>query len=166
MTTNLLEVILSNTFTKNQAEKKIIVLKNFLLNNIFAISKKKVSSEAITDNPKLALWVENLDKSVLSSVTPQNIYEIFEKMETEVKAIEPLVLYLPYELPEEEINQIGTTLRKDYGPKFLIEISIDPNLIAGCALSYKGIYKDYSVRQKITDNKQEILAIFKNYVKH
>jgi F0F1-type ATP synthase delta subunit len=99
-------------------------------------------------------------------ITPQNIYATFETLEKDIKTIEPLILYLPYELPDEEISQIGTKLRADYGNKFLIEVNIDPNLIAGCALSFKGIYKDYSIKQKIADNKQQILSTFRQYVKH
>lgn len=156
MTTNLLEAILSNTFIKNQAEKKVMVLKDYLLDNLFAQGKKTATDE----------WVTSLDKKVLESITPQNVYSVFDKMEADIKAIEPLVLYLPYELPETEIVQIGTSLRSDYGASFLIEITIDPNLIAGCALSFKGIYKDYSLKQKIADNKQAILETFRKYVKH
>lgn len=165
MTTNLLEVILSDTFVKSQAEKKVIALKNYLLNDIF-VSNKTTDTKTDVNNPKLNMWLTSLDKKVLSSITPQNIYATFNKMEADIKAIEPLVLYLPYELPESEITQIGRQLRSDYGPNFLIEVTIDPNLIAGCALSYKGIYKDYSVKQKIADNKQAILETFRRYVKH
>ncbi|MDD2823557.1 MAG: F0F1 ATP synthase subunit delta [Candidatus Daviesbacteria bacterium] len=166
MDTNLFELILSDSYIKNQAEKRILALKNYILGGIFIDSKEKKLKEAATDNPKLDLWINSIDKKVLSKITPQNIYSTFEVLEKEIKAIEPLILYLPYELPDEEVAQIGTKLRADYGKKFLMEITIDPSLIAGCALSFRGIYKDYSVKQKITDNKQEILAAFRQYVKH
>jgi len=166
MSSNLLELILSDTYIKNQAEKKIIALKNYLLEDIFTTGKDIKTKKNVVDSPQLATWVANFDKKALSMITPQNIYATFETLEKDIKTIEPLILYLPYELPDEEISQIGTKLRADYGNKFLIEVNIDPNLIAGCALSFKGIYKDYSIKQKIADNKQQILSTFRQYVKH
>lgn len=163
MTTDLLKVILADTFTKNAAEKKLLTLKNHLLDTMFTTSPKK---EAKSENPELATWLTKVNKKALEDITNKNVYAVFDKAESELKAVEPLVLYLPYELPEEEMTAIGLRLRRDYGENFLMEVTIDPNLIAGCALSFKGIYKDYSVKQRIADNKQAILESFKQYVKH
>ncbi|MFA5932487.1 MAG: F0F1 ATP synthase subunit delta [Microgenomates group bacterium] len=166
MATDLLTIILSDTYIKNQAEKKVLALKNYLLSSLFTEGKKTMTAKTTADNPELDIWIKSLDEKIIKGITPQNVYSVFDKTEADIKAVEPLVLYLPYDLPGEEITQIGRMLRKDYGPKFLIEVTIDPNLIAGCALSYKGIYKDYSVKQRISDNKEAILKSFKQYVKH
>lgn len=143
---NLLDIILQDTFVKNAALKKTAVLKDHLLEKVFTAKA----------DPQAAKW----------GVTPQNIYEVFDNLEKSIKALEPLVIYLPYELPEEQIIEIGQKLRSDYGKNFLMDIQIDPSLIAGAALSYKGIYKDTSVKQRIIDNQKEILATFRKYIKH
>lgn len=165
-TTDLLEVILSNTFIKSLALKKVVVLRNNLVNKLFKGESTPLPSQSNVEDPKIASWAQDLNPAVFSNITQANVYSTFDTLESILKAIEPLILYIPYELPEKEIVQIGTKLRSDYGPHFLIEINIDPNLIAGCALSYKGVYKDLSVKQRISDHRKEILSEFGKYIKH
>lgn len=165
MTNTLLEVILQDTFTKNLALKRVAALRNHLVNKLFKASESKAGKN-ITEDPEITTWVLNLNPETLHGITASNVYKTFDNLEASIKLGEPLILYLPYELPAEEIMKIGYRLRADYGLQFLMDIQIDPNLIAGCALSYKGIYKDFSVKQKILDNKKEILAGFRKYVKH
>lgn len=151
----LLEVILSDTFVKNTALKKTAALKDYIL-----------YAGTGSEDPEMAKWVLDLDPAVYSGINPQNIYAVFDNLEKSIKAEEPLIIYLPYELPEEQITEIGQKLRTDYGKNFLMDIQIDPSLIAGAALSYKGIYKDTSVKQRIIDNRKEVLAKFRKYIKH
>ncbi len=75
--------------------------------------------------------------------------EIFAKAKAEIVAIEPLHLFLPRGLPDGELEKIVGKLRKSYGPKFLVEIKFQGDLIGGCAMSYKGVYKDYSIKNKL-----------------
>ncbi len=79
--------------------------------------------------------------------------EDYNAARDEIKAIEPLYFYLPFELPEEEILKISSKLRRDYGKQFLIETRVDPQLLGGCALSYKGVYKDYSLKDRLNKTK-------------
>lgn len=92
-------------------------------------------------------------KGAVSLNTPHSpkTDEAFQKAEKEIREIEPLVIFLPFDLPEEKIPQLGALVRQNFGPKFLMEIKYDPSLIAGAALAWKGIYKDYSVKSKIKD---------------
>lgn len=165
MTTGLLDIILADTFIKSDSLKKVVVLRNHLVKKIFNTSIAPETAD-ISEDPKMTIWVLNLNPALFSAITQANVYTTFDNLESTIKAIEPLMLYLPYELPEKEVTQIGNKLRDDYGPHFLMEINMDPNLIAGCAISFKGIYKDYSVKYRITEKKQAILSTFRQYVKH
>jgi hypothetical protein len=51
MSSNLLELILSDTYIKNQAEKKIIALKNYLLEDIFTTGKDIKTKKNVVDSP-------------------------------------------------------------------------------------------------------------------
>lgn len=161
----LLDVILSDTFVKNAALKKTAALKDYLLKRVFSENQTPLEKTG-NEDPEISKWVLNLDPAVYSGINPQNIYTVFDNLEKSIKGLEPLVIYLPYELPEEQITEIGQKLRSDYGKNFLMDIQIDPSLIAGAALSYKGIYKDTSVKQKIMDQRKEVLAEFRKYIKH
>ncbi len=89
----------------------------------------------------------------------KNQEEIFTKAKAEIAAIEPLHLLLPRELPDGELEKIVGKLRKSYGPNFLVEIKFQGDLIGGCTMSYKGIYKDYSLHNKIVQNREKIREI-------
>ncbi len=166
MDQTLLEYILQDTFVKTLALKKVTGLKDYLLNKAFSSSGQGPPETNMTDDPEITTWILSLNPALFSGINQQNIYSIFDQLEKDIKTIEPLVLYLPYELPQEQLTEIGQQLRDSYGSSFLIDIQIDPGLVAGAALSYKGIYQDYSVKQSIFDNKQAILATFKKYIKH
>jgi len=75
----------------------------------------------------------------------------FDETKNKIEAIEPLHISVPVELPDEEIAKIIAKLRQEYGKEFLMEIKFDKSLIGGCALSYKGVYKDYSVKAKLNN---------------
>ncbi|MCL4398032.1 F0F1 ATP synthase subunit delta [Patescibacteria group bacterium] len=90
--------------------------------------------------------------------------EDFDKAREEIKTIEPLYLYLPAQVPEENLQSIVGKLRRDYGDRFLIEIKIDPALLGGCALSYKGIYKDYSLKAKLEKNREALKKEFDKFL--
>lgn len=167
MEQTLLETILQDTFIKTRALKRVTGLKDYALNRIFSSLEQGSLLKADTmKDPEITTWISSLNPTFLGGINQQNIYKIFGQLEKDVKAIEPLVLYLPYELPEETITEIGQKLREDYGKNFLIDIQIDPALIAGAALSYKGVYRDHSVRKNIFDNKKAILETFRKYIKH
>jgi F0F1-type ATP synthase delta subunit len=68
---------------------------------------------------------------------------------TAINAIEPLHLELAIELNEKQLKELVTKLRGDYGENFLVETTTSPELIGGARVSYKGVLKDYSVRNNI-----------------
>jgi F0F1-type ATP synthase delta subunit len=75
--------------------------------------------------------------------------EDYQKTKKEIEGIEPLHLELAIELDEKQLKQLVTKLRGDYAPNFLVETTVNPDLIGGARISYKGKLEDYSVRKNI-----------------
>ena len=42
---------------------------------------------------------------------------------------------------------------------------VDPRLIAGAALVWKGVYRDYSLRAKLEQKRQELLEEFRKFLR-
>lgn len=144
MDSNLLNLILSNTFTPAQALNKLHQLKKKAVAVFFQVSPKP--------DPILPQYINR-----------DNVYQVFEAAEKEIKAIPALVIYLPIELPSEQLIILGNYVRKFFNnDHFLIEVKLDPTLLAGPAFVWQGIYKDYSIRQKLLENHQAILEIIKS----
>lgn len=154
----LLNKILIGTYTMTDALRRIRGVRQFILNQLFASKISEFNAENSAD----AAWLSGLGADFYKEFTQSNVYSRVDNIEAELKKISPLVLYLPFEIPGGEIVRVGMKLRGSFGPNFLLEFRIDPNLIAGCALVWKNIYRDYSLRQKINDNREKILGMLKS----
>ena len=75
------------------------------------------------------------------------------------------IIFIPFELPEEGMAALGQRMRRLFGKNFLAEIKLDPNLLAGAALVWDGVYKDYSLREKIEDNRERIIKTLREGMK-
>lgn len=147
---------LANTFTYTDALRRSSLLKQYLINRLFTISTIPLEMYE-----KDAAWITGLTPEFHSFFNQQNVYKLLEGLEQKIKQMEYVTLYVAFEIPYHEVIRIGRFLRENYGPNFLMELKLDPNIIGGCTLVKNGVYKDFSVRQKIQDNKAKILEVFK-----
>lgn len=109
-------------------------------------------------------WLNSLDEKFYARFTKENFYKQLQELETQTKKISPLIVYLAFEPGEGENQQLSTWVRQIFGnPQLVIDVKYNPDLIAGCALVWKGVYKDYSLKKKIEDQKEQILAIFRKF---
>ncbi|MBI4036820.1 F0F1 ATP synthase subunit delta [Candidatus Daviesbacteria bacterium] len=149
MTQQVLDQILAETYTQTEALDKLRVLKELAVTELFGHGAK-----------------ESNQTDFLKNFNRDNVYQIFDELEKEIRTIKPLTIFFPFEMSAAELTKVGKYLRSKFGSSFLFEARIDPNLIAGVALVWNGVYKDYSVRQKIADNQDKILAVLQEYIKH
>lgn len=105
----------------------------------------QILSSAFTKSAALVALADAEDK-VRSRELSENEYTAAK---TAINAIEPLHLELAIELNEKQLKELVTKLRGDYGENFLVETTTSPELIGGARVSYKGVLKDYSVRNNI-----------------
>lgn len=165
---DLVSAILATTYTKSQLLRRVRLLKDFISYRLFneggsgkdfATSVEEfIKSQNITDN-----WLASLGEQYLGSFTPENFNDQFKKLESALSATKSIIVYLPVELSERDIEEIGRWFKQNLGPQALFEVSFDADLIGGCALSYKGIYKDYSIRANIKANQKAILDSLKEF---
>lgn len=145
MVNQLLEQILDQCYTKHQALTLLSQLKESLTNQIF-------NHPSTTSYPA---WVKQFTSYHLTEFNHNNLYEIFDEVEKKIKSLEPLILYLPLSLPEEEIVKLYLFIRNNLQP-ILLEIKVDPSLIGGAALAWRGIYQDYSLKVRISQQRDMI----------
>lgn len=86
-------------------------------------------------------------------------------LENNISKLQVLILYLPFEVNDRIVEQIGQKTRIIFSQLLLLDIKYDPSLIAGCALVWKGILRDYSLKAKIEQEKAQILESFKKYLR-
>ena len=157
MTNDYLATILSNTYTISQLKHRILILKDYLQETLFGGAKKTDLANEDT------LWLNSLPKDFLQKFTKDNTYDIFASLEKEAGLIKTLTMYLTFEPDSTTLTQIGTRAKTLF--PVLLDIKYDPKLIAGTALVWNGVYKDYSLHSKIEQKNSEILESFKKFLR-
>ncbi len=160
MDQEILNTLLKDTFTQTSLKHRLRILKTTLLKKIFGSEapNEQLSAEDLN-------WLNSLPASLYEKFNKDNVYQTFEQIETEVNSMPLLLVYLPFEANDQAISQVGGFIRKNFTNLSLFDIKFNPELIAGCALSWKGIYHDYSLKAKIEEKKGQILENFKKFLR-
>ncbi len=154
----ILSDILENTFTLTQLKTRLRVLKASLLKEFFGGELEQA--------PEDLNWLSSLPKSFYLQFTKDNVYKLLEDLEKTIPTLPILTIYLTFEPNENALFQIGSFARKTYStPLLLLDIKLDPALIAGCSLVWKGRQRDFSLRAKLEEKKPEILNSFKRFMR-
>lgn len=154
---DILPIILNETYTQTQLKRRLRLLKAYIDSRLFSSGQKLVEQDSY--------WISSLGESFYQNFTKENFHNLFEKIEKQIDALNLLIVYLPIELPDKEIPMLGKKVRLMFNQVSLIEIKLDPTLIAGCALIFGGLYKDYSIRSKIQEKRMEILSTLKGFLR-
>lgn len=167
----LLETILTNTYTKEDLQHRLTLLREFMEYQFFKphektnvvyllnefIDQKKESRDEFN---ALNAW----DYPFYSRFNKENVYENLKEIEKEAEKLPVITIYLPFNLPIFEAPKLGKWLRANIDPKILAEIKSDPSLIGGCSLVYKGEYRDLSLRFYIEKHKEAIRKVLESYL--
>ncbi len=154
----ILNKILENTYTLSQLRHRVHALHEYLSAKLFA------PQTPLQLEPGNLNWVNSLGNDFLGQFNKDNINKIFTGLDTYIRQLKPLIIYAAFEPTDESNSQIGQILRKNFTNHKIFDAKIDPKLIAGCALSLNGAYKDYSLRLKIESEKTKILESFKKFL--
>ncbi|OGE64836.1 hypothetical protein A3I48_04475 [Candidatus Daviesbacteria bacterium RIFCSPLOWO2_02_FULL_36_7] len=155
---DILSIILKDTYSLSQLKHRLRILKSSLLKAFFG-------GENLTFSPTQLSWLKSLPTEFYQKFNKDNVYQIFTEIEKEISKLKTLTIYLTFEPDELTLTQLGAYVRTNFGPNFLLDIKLKPDLIAGPALVWKGIYKDYSLKAKLEARKAEILQEFKKFLR-
>lgn len=155
----MLNVILKDTYTQTQLKHRVRILKSYIEQVLFAGVNEPLNQ------PDLG-WLKSLPADFYQKFNKDDAAGIFAKLEQDLAKLAVLTVHLPFDADETVHSQLGSFARRTFGQTILLlDIKYDPSLIAGCALSWKGIYKDYSLKAKIGEKKAEILQSIGKYLR-
>lgn len=155
---NLLNTILKDTYTLTSLKHRLNILKTSLLQKFFGAQEQVLAEKDLS-------WLKSLPTNFIKKFNKDNVYNIFTQLEKQVTELETLTIYLAFEPDENTYLSIGTFARKSFGSSLIVDTKLDPKLIAGAALVWKGVYRDYSLRSQIEQKKSEILQQFKKFLR-
>lgn len=139
---DLLTKILASNFTKSQA---VAALSSFSAAANKALFKGKNTEE-----------YEGLKRDEAE--------KILEETAKKLANMEPLFITLAVQLPEEKLANLGAKIRQVYGRDFLFETAVNPTLLGGAQLVWKGRMLDLSLKNKLETSRPQILEICQKYL--
>lgn len=154
-----LQIILQDSYSLSSVKHHLRVLKAQLSRGFFGAEAIKDLSDADL------IWISSLPKDFLTRFNKDNLSQIFSELEAKINQIQTLIIYIPFESNDEIAKAISTKIKETFQKQILLDIKLDPGLIGGCALSFKGIYKDFSIRARIEEKKSELSKNFKQFLK-
>ncbi|EKD85258.1 MAG: hypothetical protein ACD_38C00060G0003 [uncultured bacterium] len=157
----ILAIILKDTYSLSQLKTRLRILKSNLLKTFFGNSEEDVPITV----PDLS-WLKSLPAEFYQRFNKDNVYQTFSNIEKEIPNLKILTIHLAFEPDDITLNQISAYARNTFSASgLLLDIKQDSALIAGAALTWKGVYKDYSLRAKLDTKKGEILQEFKKFLR-
>ncbi len=159
MENDLTTTFFSTTYSIQQARSRIRLLRTHLLTYFFQGADTEKPSLTKTEDP----WLSSLDETFYKQFSSQNVYQKIKELESTIASLKPLIIYLAFDIPEEEINKIGIWIRENLQSGVLFDIRTDQNRIGGCAFSRIAKYKDYSVRARIETKRDTVLSTLKSF---
>lgn len=160
MDQEILNTILKDTYSMAVLKHRLRLLKSNLLKTFFG-----KSAEDTPASPADLNWLNSLPNEFYQKFNKDNVYQIFSEIEKTMTKFATLTIYLTFEPDAVSLGQIGTYCRQSFNLPFLmLDTKLDPTLIAGTAIVWKGVLKDYSLRAKIENRKAEIAEGFKRFL--
>lgn len=159
----ILSTILKDTYSLTSLKHRLRILNSYFLKTFFGETEATVDIPLSTQDSN---WLKSLPESFYQKFNKDNVYEIFSGLEKEIETLKILTLYLSFEPDELTLSQIGFSARKTFNLSLLLlDIKVDPNLIAGPAMTWKGVYRDYSLRAKLEEKKQDLSEEFRRFLR-
>lgn len=88
-----------------------------------------------------------------------------EKLKNKIEKLGIVQLTLAFEPTNITIDKFINYIRQNVGEDIILEVSYDPNIVAGTMISYKGNFRDFSLKrlfeEELKAGKEEIEKILK-----
>jgi len=127
-------------------------LKGVLTLPFLSIKKRKEILEDIAENLNLSEGIKRFLLVVLENGRMnllKLIKEVFTELKEEALGIMRGVLYVPMEVEKEEIQKVENVFSDLMGKRVILRVAIDPSLIGGAKVEFKGIVYDGSLKAQL-----------------
>jgi hypothetical protein len=163
------QIILSNTFSRQAADHRLALLKAFLEDTIYSGAYTEPSLDVLRGyladhaDEETAQAMQEWGEQFYADFTADSMYDVIHGIEDELSRMPQVVLYVPVTLPEPEIEHIAAWFRGTVQARTLFELHADPSVIGGCGFIWNGHYYDYSLSRLMRYRRDEIASALASY---
>lgn len=134
-------MVWDNIYTTTQVEELSQIL-DLLGNTLYKLSKQSWEEVIKTKVPSGLAGDFN-------SVSAENRKLFLDDLNKQMKELKVLRLRIAVELPLADLEQICLWARKNLQPDIILDVEVDPALIAGAEISFQGKYVDMSKKTEL-----------------
>ena len=169
-TNSVLQQILKNTYTANDAYRRLSSLRECVEDALYTESGLSFKEECeqyfdAMENGHDARAIRAWGADVLSSFTRDNVSEKIKALHEALEDLPLMTLYIPVEFPDEEMNELGHWFRKQVHEEALLDVQIDAATVGGCAFVWDDTYHDLSFGARMKEQSGFITNILEGYAK-
>lgn len=117
-----------------------------------SLYKKPGLSKTLTNDVplKYSLFIKKLmEQNKISGKNQSAQQELLEEIGKKLKTLEQLNLTIAFNPTERNIENFYLWAVKNIGENTIINLEIDPSIVGGAIISYKGLYSDFSLKKEI-----------------
>lgn len=92
-----------------------------------------------------------LESNEIDESNPDSVIQFLDKVISQIDSLEKVDLTVAVEPTEELIRSISDWVQEEVQENLLIDIEVDPDVLGGVKLSYKGNYLDLSLDKKLKE---------------
>lgn len=141
---NSYDSILNTVITFDQSRELLSQLTN-LMNNLFSTTSKREERFELLSPDIKSMIIEDLQKKGISMNEPRQLENYFAGLVTYINDLPVLGLKLAFFPSEKKLKEIQEWLKETTQKNVLLDIVVDPSVIAGAKIQFNGIYKNYSL---------------------
>lgn len=106
--------------------------------------KLKYLSETIRTKDELIFFLEEIAGRKSGSEK-----EEVSKLEKELRVLPEIKLDIAFFPKDNFLNRISQWLQEEFGQRIILDITVNPKIVAGAIIEYQGIWRDFSLAKKI-----------------
>lgn len=144
--------LLSLAKTKQEAAEVINCIENlspFLFNKKIKLDKKLDQFFSLEQKNRLKALAKSADIDLGDNIKAQEFFQQIKEMLGQMPVVS---LTLAFDPKPENITSISDWLTFNTKTQILLDYCVNPKLIGGCIVVYKGFYKDASLRKKLSES--------------
>jgi hypothetical protein len=165
-----LQIVLSNTYTADDAYRRISLAKQFIEQTFFSATPStedwRLSLEkflvAYGGQPALRAALAAWGEQWFKSFERENINEKFAALERAIDELSDLTIIVPTALPPAEVSRLGQWARENVDPEVLVALRTDPEAVGGCIIIWQGLYIDMSMRYFFTKHRDALIELVRS----
>lgn len=101
-------------------------------------------------------WVSEILLSEIAKMDNKSPEEYLKSLREVLTGLESVNLTLAFEPSDKTTNKFSSYLQESTGKDVVLDISLDKSILGGVVISYRGIYKDFSIARLFNESSQTI----------